>query len=152
MNKVGNRSLWNRVAVIGTSAWLGGTYLLTLIRGESDFQFWNANSNDYDPSAAFWFALTGMILVVIFCRSISGIIIAARPRPFWKKIGTLGACMWIGVTILYISLYPDSGFGFGINRFDSDNGLWFALIGATILYGVFSSIPWVTDPARSDGA
>jgi len=138
------RRLWNRIATVGVGIWISGTLLISLIRGR-EFQFWNDRYNDYEPETAFWFALTGVVLVVVICGSIPWILIAARPRPFWKRIGITGSSIWVGTTILYSLLHPNFNFGSG----NSDAVLWFALVGGALVYGVCWSVPWVMEAARS---
>ncbi len=151
MNMVGTagRRFWNQIAIVSSGIWVGGTYLFSLVQEGHEFEFWDDRYNGYEPNTAFWFALIGVILIIIVCKCIPWIEIAPRPRPFWNRVGITGSSIWIGTTILYSLLHSDSNFGFGISTYDSDNGLWFALVGGAIVYCVCWSVPWITGAARS---
>jgi hypothetical protein len=71
-------------------------------------------------------------------------------RRLWKRIAVVGAGIWMGGTVLYSLLTRDQSFSFGIGQYDSDTGLWFALVGAVLVFVVCISVPWVATTVQSD--
>jgi hypothetical protein len=128
-----NRGLWLRVATIASAVWVGGTLFYSASRKSWEyhsFRFWDSYSG---PQAAFWFALVGAGFIFVAAWCIPWISNSGRPRPFWKRLGIIGATGWLAVYWLR-SIYAGHL---------SDTEVLAAAIGAALTYIVLAAVPWI---------
>jgi len=73
---------------------------------------------------------------------------ALANRPFWKRSAVVCSGVWVGGTILYSMLDLDPSFTLGLHNYDSDTGMWFAVVGAILVFITCRSVPWIFSGSR----